>query len=124
MPWRGGDSVSQQELEELCREWQRILRVQDWDVKVRFARVFEIDGADGRTSYQRSTKTANIRICDLGDEDKSRAHLQDAEQTLVHELLHLHHAGIDDFTGAANMVFEQAIDLTAWALVNLKRGGR
>ena len=112
-----------EELENLCWEWQVRLRLQDWDVKLRFARAYEIDGADARNVFQRNYKTSSIKIVSAEDIDPSRLHQPDVEQSLVHELLHLHFASIDNFSGAELVIFEQAIDLIAWGLVNAKRGG-
>jgi hypothetical protein len=110
--------VSQQELEGLCYEWQRILRLQDWKISIQICRMRDMDDAYGRTLVHRNWKEAEIKICDPIDRKSPD---DDCEQTLVHELVHLHFVLATPDGGDSLCVFEQGIDLTAWALLNLKR---
>jgi hypothetical protein len=109
----------QSELESLCVEWQKVLRLQDWivDVEIHYnnSKCATCDTVTNR-------KLALIRMCHpdaLSDPDD-----KDYEATLVHELMHI---GCDMFDGkiprdtAEWASYEQMIDLTANALVSLKR---
>jgi hypothetical protein len=106
--------LSEDEARRLCREWQEALRLQDWDivVKVVRGRGLGTDGlennAEGRGHWTLPLRAATIRLA-----------------TLVHEMLHLHFAGFDDFTvgDAQDVAAEQAIHALSCALVALKRGG-
>jgi len=112
--------VTQDELEALCATWQRRLRLQDWRVKIRFARSLEL-GADtqGDCDWSLTKKMAAIRILVPGDYPPDASFSQDIEQTVVHELLHLHGAPFDRFAcgSADDNAVEVMIDCTAQALV-------
>ena len=105
--------MTQAELEELCAEWQRKLRLQDWQVRVEFARYFDMPGRLGECDNCPLTKTATIRLLVPGDIGPQNAY-PDIEHTIIHELLHLHFA---PFYDADNPYMEQAINLIAGALV-------
>lgn len=115
--------MTQDELVTLCAEWQKRLRLQDWIVKPRIARKFDfVDRAQGQCNWTIETKIATILILDPIDYPRDTLFEQDLEQTLVHELLHLHLAGVLEEDNRANEItIEQAIDCTAMALVQLRR---
>ena len=116
---------TREELDALLAEWQRRLRLRDWDVRIKCVRGYDISlpGTDGTCTWQLETKRAIVEILDPMDYPPSRfGYDQDVERTLVHELLHLHFApfaATDD--RLADAAQEQAIDLIAAALVSAKR---
>lgn len=80
-------------IEALCREWQERLGLLDWNVRIRFARPWEIEnGALGQCDSQIQSKTAAIRILHPSDmqPDPDFPEFQSIEHTVIHELLHLH----------------------------------
>ena len=107
------------QLTALCAEWQKRLRLQDWDVEAVYAKYYEIQckDADGECDYIFGRKEAQIRI--LCPEDCREQ--TDAEEILVHELLHLHFAGWTERYDDCPASGEQAIEIVARALVSLKR---
>lgn len=109
-----------------CKEWQKILRLQDWIVStsIERGRDFNLEKSQGECSWNIQTKLAKIRVLDPSDYPPGSMIEQDMEQTLVHELLHLHYAPFDNFNydSLENTALEQSIDSIAMALVNLKRG--
>lgn len=88
--------MTQDELTALGRVWQERLRLQDWDITVRFARVteFEHKSTMGDCDTFPDKRSALIRIQDPQDWHEAPSHLAscpwDLELTLVHELLHVH----------------------------------
>lgn len=114
--------MTQKQLTALGVEWQKRLRLQDWEVAYEFCREAEIK-ADGETQYNKSLKCARIRIASEASRLGTCGDLQpyDAEQCLVHELLHLQWAHLPGDMASCDPT-EAAIDLTAWALVRAKRG--
>lgn len=120
--------TSNEELMAACKEWQKILRLQDWIVSasIERGRDMRMEETQGECSWVIQTKLAKIRVLDPLDYPPGSMIEQDMEQTLVHELLHLHHAPFDDFDcdTLENTTMEQAIDSIAMALVNLKREGK
>lgn len=119
--------LTEAEAQALCLEWQKILRLSDWDVRVRVRRkdTIELQGDDiqGRCYWTVTRREATIILLDPVDFPPSCTFPQDMEATLVHELLHLHGAGFDEFKvgDAQDRALEQMIHATSYALVELKR---
>ncbi len=115
---------TEDELRELLKEWQEVLWLRDWDVKVGIYRQEDFDHktGQGEITWILPKKQAVIKIVDPIDYPKVQW-AQDMERTLVHELNHLHFAPFDNADeGSANDISqEQAIDALAKALVTLKR---
>lgn len=119
--------MTQEDLAALCEDWQRILRLQDWDlapllISRRESEKLEIDG---QCVCWMKTKQAIIRIL-TPDAEPGAGELydhfpHDAEETLVHELLELHFDPFKKQKGPDHEAQEQAINLIANALVRLKR---
>ena len=90
------------DLEACCDYWRRILRVQDWETKIRFvshAEMCEIAGPNtvGNVSYQNESQRAQISILRPDDLAAKAAYDRfawgyDVEAVVIHELLHLHTA--------------------------------
>lgn len=102
-------------LTRACKLWQKRLRLQDWDVIAKFDTKQEMaqviangDSCVGACDYHINLKCAKIHILRpelLGES-------QDSVTTiLIHELLHLHFAHIDDDDHF--WLIEQAIDCIA-----------
>ena len=84
-----------EELQNLCVKWQRILRLQDWDVEIVFVRQSEIDEADARCFPNLSRKEAKIKILDPmdfhGERLEGAGSSSNIETLVIHELIHLHY---------------------------------
>ena len=115
-------AISQRKLDDLRREWQKLLRLQDWKISAKFATNGETCGDLGECSFIAEAKTAKIMIL-ASDEviDDEHHRKQDVENTLVHELLHCHFAPFFSGNKAVMLQQEQAIESIAGALVGLKR---
>ncbi len=113
--------LTQEELEQKCREWQAILKLRDWDVKPKIARYYDEPNL-GSCTWKLQKKMALINIQEHDDYDHNLKWERDQETTLVHELLHLHFAPFDaEPETPQGLAQEQAIHATSTALVNLKR---
>lgn len=115
----------QEQLEKLCRQWQERLRLQDWCIRVRFARYEEIN-TQGQVTWEAAHPDARILIQPMKYSTEKEAR-DPLEKTLVHELLHLHYWWLTQeegqtITQTQHDLLEQAIDKTAWALFELKYG--
>lgn len=111
------------QLKKLSVEWQRVLRLQDWLVKVQYSRNHEMQSISsvGQCHWFIESKEATISILDPADRRPCNWP-HDEEQTLVHELLHLHFAPFAaQEDSPAAIAQEQAIDLITWGLINTKR---
>ncbi len=123
----GNDQI----LKATCREWQRVLRLQDWDVHVRFASLKEMlkgSGAStisGLTDIRWGLKTAVVQVVREEDWDRDEAEPYDAELILLHELLHVHLWAWEPPNNENNTEYiclEQGIELIAKTLLEFKRG--
>lgn len=117
---------SQVGLERTCRFWQKKLRLADWRVTIKFVRAEEMgDEAQGKCHWNDQARTAAIWI--LHPDDYKPTNYpndvqQDIEDTIVHELLHLHLIAWDtDDKPADERFMEQAIESITGALLTLKR---
>jgi hypothetical protein len=118
-------------LPELCVFWQKVLKLQDWDVKIAIVHYHELDDGHlfGQSSWDIAKKFATIKILDYRDYHPGHWWDRDQEGTLIHELLHLHLA---PFKAANNwkegtlemFTLENIIETIANSLLFLKRAGK
>lgn len=117
--------MEEEKLKRLAEEWQRVLGLQDWRIKLfPNCRPEEMGDpeADGFVDYQESTKTARIDLLDptfYGN----RAVEYDVEETLLHELLHLKLSLLFEGDKLLERVAHQWVDDFARALVWARRAG-
>lgn len=115
--------MTQDELQSLCTYWQKVLRLQDWDIVIRFKRIFDMQHeTDGNIDYSLPNKSAIINILEPSDFDNP-CFPMDVEEVVVHELLHLHFHEADRPNGECPDSVECGIQKTAEALVKLNRKG-
>lgn len=120
---------TQAELDAALAYWQKVLRLQDWDIKIIFGRERDMcDPCLGEIITTPAKKMALIKILD--PVDYSNPHYeQDHEPTLVHELLHIHFNSIMDEIRDVDKVLhdrlytqeESAIESIAKGLISLSR---
>lgn len=115
--------LTEEELRTKCAEWQKILRLQDWNVvlKIRRGRDMPIHNVCGSCSWELTQKMAAINILDPIDYPPDAIAPNDMELTLVHELLHLHFCPVEP--DGASVAGEQAIESISWGLISLARRG-
>lgn len=114
--------MTSKELVAKCREWQKTLRLRDWDVKIirSLARDMSLYHVEGECEYTTQSRTALIRVLDPIDYPPGEWP-QDDEETIAHELLHLHFAPFMKKDEPDHTTQEQAICAIASAFVSLKR---
>ncbi len=119
--------LTEDELRLKCREWQQILRLQDWDIEVNIKRHREIQGPsgdeEGRIRTNEDYKKGFIEILDPIDLDPARYAPLDMEEVLVHELLHIHFRFANDHDSCTCQLKQKefAINMITEALVKLHR---
>lgn len=114
--------LTEEQLVAKCKEWQVVLRLQDWDVKAGIFRERDMAiGGEGECDWNLTRKIASIRILDPIDYPEGAMIPMDMEDTLVHELLHLHFAPF--FNEEKSTEQEQAINSITNGLISLARGG-
>lgn len=105
----------------LCEQWQRNLRLQDWDIVIKLRPFREMIDCRGETRYNLEKKAAIITLLDPNDHDGNEDFPYDMELTLVHEMLHLHFVDGSHTPEECPTVFEQGINAVSAALVGLSR---
>jgi hypothetical protein len=112
-------------LRDRCRYWQKVLRLQDWDVLVEYKRHVELSESArcAETEYMWTLKCAKIALIDPVDRDSLTWFKPvDSETSLVHELIHLHFAPFEAAKGSDQLADQElAIEMIAEALVKLDR---
>lgn len=112
--------MTSEKLASICRKWQKILRLQDWDIFVEICRKRYLpDGAQGNVKIDLLKKKAVIAVMDEIDCDPSCAWSYNPEQTLVHELLHLHFETNVDLTNEQYVALEQGVDILSKVLMEM-----
>ena len=113
--------------ELLVAKWQKILRLQDWQVFVEVKRRRDMpeDYKDcyGLCQPNISSKQAVITIRSEFDHDDQPLPY-DMEQVIVHELLHLYTADLSVLETPGSFEYiamEQMIELLSWAFITLDR---
>jgi hypothetical protein len=110
-------------IEELLAEWQKRLKLQDWEIKISFKREYDMDEKLGSISWSHNKKQASLDLLDPIDYPPTSFDEYDTEAVIVHELLHLHTAFTARPTeGWEEVMEERAINAISKALVNAKRG--
>ena len=114
--------MTQTDLEKLLAKWQRLLRLQDWNIQVRFVRGHEIDDCQARIKHNDNYKCAIVKLRDPQDWPPGDWP-EDSESDLVHELLHLHMSPFDGSKADTQeaVCLEQAIECITQALVKVER---
>ena len=113
--------MTDSDLQALLAFWQKTLRLQDWQIIARFCDTTELtDSSDyGNLRVRPHQKNAVILIRHQGEGEDPIPHTE--EEACVHELLHLHFNHFEVTTEPGHTAQEQAINLIAGALVELKR---
>lgn len=116
-----------EQLQEKCAKWQKILRLQDWilNVSIRRERDFCTKESNAEIIPSLPKRMATIRIIDPVDYDPNQSEPQDMELSLVHELLHIHLFQLfaDREDEMRLVAEEQAIEAISRGLIALSRQG-
>lgn len=113
-----------EQLQKKLFEWQKRLRLQDWLITIEIVRErdFSMEGVLGEVHWVLEKKMAKIKIIDPIDYPPDSFEPQDMENTLVHELLHLHFAPFK-YDGDNYVAEEQAIESIASGILTAYREG-
>jgi len=111
--------VKKPNLPKLLAKYQKLLRLQDFDISICYARPTE-PGDVGRTCMRWHLGTAEIQITDPKYWTASGQHMDNIELTVVHELLHLMLQPLCPRPdGLLSDIMEQVIEKLAKAIVNV-----
>lgn len=118
--------LTEDQLRQLCAEYQKTLRLQDWRVHIDVGRPSPENQDDAASVRWNTTlKVARVHICSAEYYPENNLEPQDMEVDLVHELVHLYFAPLGkppDDTSEEGL--EAAIEAIAEAVVSLRRAAR
>lgn len=101
---------------DLFNKWVERLRLTDWDIHLHIVPPSYFTNEDGCNHYNDQEKSSDIFISERSS---------NSEETLVHELLHLHFSSIETPPGSAALLcIERGINVLAKLLVSYERGER
>lgn len=109
--------VTQAKLDKLLAKWQKVLRLQNWEISIEPVNVIKENyNLMGQADIMATFREAKIQIrADLSGKS--------LEYTVVHELMHVVFGGMDPpDTGAYNYIFETGIEAMARILVDGANG--
>lgn len=108
------------QLPDVMHKWQHVLHLDAWDIRIKLCRQSEMldPNVQGENNWTLATRQSVIHVLDPVDYPADTEFEQDMEQTVVHELLHLHFAPFEpeDDMGLAYLAMEQTIELLARVL--------
>lgn len=110
------------DLEALVQYWQERLRLRDWVITIRICRYHELEESIGDCLVDEHTKTALIKLMDPIDEASvpNLLYAYSLEETMIHELLHIHLNAWEAETDIEKTQQEWAINAIAGALMKTK----
>lgn len=120
--------VDEPQLQERLAHWQKLLRLQDWDVDIKIVRRHAMPKATSLAGAQidryRRVKILLLDPVDWHPDDWPAD--RDLEISLVHELLHcvFYDAGSPKEDSPEDLALERAVEATALALITLDRQAR
>jgi hypothetical protein len=105
--------------------WQKQLRLQDWNIAIRFAHDIELDGdeSEGTCAIWEKSKEAEVSIIYPDEYPKDAVFAQNIQRTIVHELLHIHFHFLRALPGSAatqkwlELQEEQAVTAISYGLL-------
>lgn len=114
--------MSKRKAKKLLAKWQKRLRLQDWDVRIRFVNDQDLDSeCVAKCVRHKQKKAAHIVWRRKGNEPRDSWPKDNDEYVIVHELLHLHLWPVEPDTGnfedPAWIAIETTIHAIARALV-------
>ena len=113
--------MTETELNELCKKYQKMLKIQDWDIDVSLVEQRTMEGRDGTVDWSRSFRRAHVRIPKPDTWSSNFFHTkQDMRLSLLHELVHIVFAFADpgyEKSDVKQQLWETAIDSVAQAIL-------
>lgn len=84
-------TVSLKETIQLCEYWQKIMRLQDWDIDIKLLGAWEMEGRYGTCRAFLDRRKARIELTRIEDypPDHDGDKFEEYEKTLIHELGHV-----------------------------------
>jgi hypothetical protein len=119
----GPTLVSDEQVHDWLRLWQKRLRLEEWKIDVKIVRIWDLEqGTLGHIDWSVPHKTATIKVLNPSDYELPKDKIPaDMELSIVHELVHLH-LSVLPLNKSTRTAEEQVVSMLADALVSLERG--
>lgn len=115
--------MTEEKAQLLLKKWVEILELESWDIRFKWrvrSQDMNLQDSVGCTTYKHTSKQAIIQMLDPVDFSNDMFEY-DYEETLVHELLHLKFADIDDSENELqNKLLHQLVDSLAKSFIKAK----
>ena len=114
---------SETQLNQLCKHYQKLLRLEDWNIEVQLVHQSTMPKANGRLEYDPGYKAAILKIPtpDSYNTDQIGYPQQHMLHGIIHELVHLQFGVIDSYlpddSEVSDQLYEQGVNLIANVLV-------
>ena len=111
--------MTEEKLKKLCLKWQKLLRLEDWDIKVSFSKREELYDVESEADCNIDVEYKQVSINVVNEESRlkdNHGKIVDTENLLIHELLHI-------YVKCEHSIREMeiAINMITMALVKLDR---
>ena len=109
--------------QRVCRLWQKLLRLEDWDVEILVDRQYDMPkDCGGSIEAFEHKRQARLRVLDPRDANPRWQPDMDAEGTIVHELVHLYFEPLEQRSDKRLQIAEeQAVHAITMALLSAAR---
>ena len=133
---QGNNPETYRACEEFIKKWQKILRIQDWEIDLKFLTGLEMQKTMGSENYNACCdRTSENKFATISLNLESPEINDNPERLLIHEMLHIVFDDYDTFTinavsdneYAKNVVkfkLEQTIESLAKSFSNLAKGDK
>jgi len=101
--------MNQKQLEKKVKHWQKVLKLDHWDIKARLVDYKETDNRDGVSYIQWEYLVASVLVVDpklYTGELYDRANI---DEVICHELMHCHMAGFETKDGSYEAKLEEQL---------------
>lgn len=116
-------AVTQAQVDEWTKSWQKRLDLEEWTVTTLIVRVSDLKPDTlGNLKWNSSNRTAVVKVLNPLDYDLPSAEIPtDIEYTIVHELIHLQ-LSVLPHDGSSKVVEEKVVNRISEALFQLEKG--
>ena len=119
--------MTQKKLEEIVRKWQKIICLQDWEIKIRHTHHSDLAvGRSADVQMNLEEREALVRILEPGHYYHWLNKEQDVESDIVHELIHIPFQAVETYARrkeekAIEVAVENGVNQIRTALIMLDR---
>lgn len=121
--------TTQEEVDACLKRWQGIMRLQDWNITASLGTLSDLgQGYFGEARVKSKVKVARIKLLEEKYHDEVADGVLDHEETLVHELVHVHLDAVEQMIPATedaelrrlrHLLLEQTVEAMSTTFIKL-----